>query len=172
MSYVKEKMEIAISIAAKPLVMLLGFLILALAPMKASAGMIEICFDSGDCFVVEGSCDGWCPNAPFAPTCTTQAAFKPTLDYFVWNKLTTTALLVTPKETFKVGSDKLVQFIGKIKAKYGKAAAGDKKLQQRISAEYKAFRKTDDGIVSAARLARLAKETGLKIRQSDKKKDG
>lgn len=127
----------------------------------------EICQTDGSCKIIPGSCLGHYPRPPHAPTCTDQLNFNPRTDYLEWQK-GGKGLLVTPTRTWKVGSDNFIKFLAQFKAKYGKQDVIDKQLQARIDAEFKAFEKKDDGIVSEATMSLLSKETNLKIRKTGK----
>jgi hypothetical protein len=61
-----------------------------------------------------------------------------------------------------VASDAFVSFVAKTNAKYARAPK-DAKTQKQIDDEFGAFKKSDNGMVSAARLQRLSRAMGLRI---------
>jgi hypothetical protein len=121
---------------------------------------ITICFGAGNCYTAEGSCDGWCPDAPASPTCGS-ISYNPTSDHILVEERT--ASVVSGGKTTPIVSDKFALFATKIKTKYAKTNNSDKKIQEQILSEYQKFLKTDDRIVGKNRLDLIAKETGLKI---------
>ena len=139
-------------------------LCLSFVTFKSNA-YIEICFGSGDCFITDGSCDGWCPNAPAAPTCTQGIAFNPNIDHIA--VIDGRTWVITDNRKFQVVSDNLAAFIKETKEKYKNANLSDQKVIAAIQKEYKTFLKTDDGIVSSKRLALIQKETKLKVKVQD-----
>jgi hypothetical protein len=139
-------------------------LCLSFVTIKSNA-YIEICFASGNCFITDGSCDGWCPNAPAAPTCTMGMAFNPNIDHIA--VVDGRTWVITENRKFQVVSDNLAAFIKETKEKYKNANLNDQKVIATIQKEYKTFLKTDDGLVSPKRLALIQKETKLKVKSED-----
>lgn len=145
-------------------------MLFSLEPSRALAWK-EICPDgnSANCKISEGNCDGHCPNAPLSPTCTDQGSLVLKLDKDYILHQGNKAWLITDKRKIALLSDKAAKFISMIQTKYAKSDKKDRKLQERISAEFATFWKTDDGIIGAERVALISKETRLKVRESDKK---
>jgi len=141
-------------------------ILFSLQPAQVLAA-ITICMHPGDCYAGDGSCDGWCPDPPAYPTCAAALKLNPSRDFILAQK--NHAWLVTVDKKIPLVSDKFSSFLSKIKSKYAKANTRDKKVQARIQAEFTSFLKTDDGTIGAKRLALISKETGLKVREGDKK---
>ena len=127
---------------------------------------IIIDFGGGNKFPGEGTCDGWCPDPPATPTCTPALVrFDPSTHHIFAQD--GHAWVVMDK--LPIMSDKLTSFASKMKVKYAKADKTDEKIQAKISAEFKAFLKTDDGVVGPRRLAKISNELGLTVQKSKAK---
>lgn len=143
----------------------LALVLILVTTVAVCAAKKEICQADGTCEIMEGSCLGHYPRPPWAPTCTDQLKFDPKTDYITWLKGGQKAVVVSKKKHWNVVSDKFALFLEKIRSKYASAPKDDEKSQRSASAELAKFKKSDDGIVSAKRLERLSKETGLSIRK-------
>ncbi len=153
---------------------LLLFLMLITTNVQAA---VMICMGprNNNCYVGEGSCDGWCPDPPKDPNCTNAMVVKnkpqpwnPETDYIV--STDGHASVVGPAQKVKIPlvSDKFADFLSNIKVKYAKTRNSEEGVQAKVQAEFRAFLRTDDGVVGRRRLEVLAKETGLKVRASEK----
>jgi hypothetical protein len=141
-------------------------ILLLTGPFQQARADVRVCFASGDCFVIEGTCDGWCPDPPKFPKCTTvPQAYAPT-DYLLAKN--NSVWLVQGDKLTPMASDALATFILGMKRKYATADRKDPVVQQKIADEYAAFRRTDTSTaVSKARLDRIARETRLKVMYKD-----
>jgi hypothetical protein len=141
-----------------------AFALVFLMPLKSfSTILIHI---GDEWFIGEGTCDGWCPDAPAMPTCLNlSTAFNAQTDYIqVQNGFT---YVITKERKIKIISDIFLKFISSTKKKYINANKSDKTVVQNIQAEYNAFLKIDNGKIRADRLALIVKATGLKIKVNE-----
>jgi len=121
-----------------------------------------ICF-GGSCYIGEGNCDGFCSSGTV--TCEDATAMiNPVSDYLLATQ--GHVYLVQGDRRFPMISDNFAAFISKMNSAYPKELRTDPKVQKKIEADFAAFRKKKDpGTVSKKRLATIAKESRLKIRE-------
>jgi hypothetical protein len=154
------------------------FVLFALLVPTTASAMCTICFlPGGPCFTgLDGNCDGYCggvtskcyPQRVMHPSVALYSApvarigASPAPDYLLSEN---GRAWVVFKDGAKapVASDAFVSFVAKTNSKYA-TAIKDAQTQKQIDDEYAAFRKGDNGLVSASRLQRLSKDLSLSIR--------
>lgn len=89
--------------------------------------------------------------------------YNPQTYYITYNKRTAEAWIVGGKKPVMLMGEKYVAFNKDMLKKYGKVKR-DKAVDEKIKAEFAAFRKADDHKVSPERLEKSAKILNLKVR--------
>ena len=153
----------------KPLTRNLIILAMALTVVRvAIAEKACICWDGtateeGSCAVVEGSCDDFYPGAEYPDAHCYPAelsTINPNMSYVL--SANGKATLVNGSVKIPFASDALLTFFKQEHAKYVKAMWKDPKTQAQLRADAQAFRKTDNGMVSPARVQKFVQDTKLK----------
>jgi hypothetical protein len=152
------------SIKQSLLVMMVFFAILLSMASRASANTI-ITFNDGSTFRVEGSCDGWFPDAPAYPRCTPGPGVNKNVDSLIYNTATGQGWIISAGIKMPILSDRWHTFLVTMKAKYPTARMNPQ-IRQTIVNEFAAFSQSKDSIaisVSMARMKIISQETGLPI---------
>ncbi len=137
--------------------MTIALMISAYFPAKSFA-LVLVCADEtvDDCWFAPGDCSAY-PNCHPMST-----QFNPNSDAIVTKN--GHAYISSNGKLTPIASDKRLTFLSSMKTKYVKMNKNDKSVQAQIKADFIAFKKTDDGIVSSSTLAKISSETKLSIK--------
>jgi hypothetical protein len=144
------------------------FLIVFLLTYQTINASCYVCLNNGQCGELSKSCiDYRFIKAITSCEDCTIATYNPQTDYIVKERNGGASIVKNNKRILIFG-DRFESFLTELGKKYANAKRDDKEVQKRIIAELNVFSKTDDHKVSTELLARISKDTWLKIRNENR----